>query len=120
MKASTESRISEPDEADYGEEEQVAAAEPDAPSEAPPEDAQPEQEQQDAGRELEENYDKQIRELKVDLERVDYWLSTGAQPSDTVASLIKRARTAAFCGMGLVGSLILVATTVAIIQFVRV
>ena len=33
-------------------------------------------------------------ELKVDLERVDYWLSTGAQPSDTVASLIKRARTA--------------------------
>ncbi len=33
-------------------------------------------------------------ELKVDLERVDYWLSTGAQPSDTVASLIKRARNA--------------------------
>ena len=33
-------------------------------------------------------------ELKVDLERVDYWLSTGAQPSETVASLIKRARTA--------------------------
>ena len=33
-------------------------------------------------------------ELKVDLDRVDYWLSTGAQPSETVASLIKRARTA--------------------------
>ncbi len=30
--------------------------------------------------------------LKVDLERVDHWLSVGAQPSETVASLIKRAR----------------------------
>jgi len=33
-------------------------------------------------------------ELKVDLERVDYWLGTGAQPTETVASLIKRARNA--------------------------
>ena len=33
-------------------------------------------------------------ELKLDLERVDYWIGTGAQPSDTVASLIKRARNA--------------------------
>ena len=33
-------------------------------------------------------------ELKVDLERVDYWIGTGAQPSETVASLIKRARNA--------------------------
>jgi small subunit ribosomal protein S16 len=32
-------------------------------------------------------------ELKLDLERVDYWIGTGAQPSDTVANLIKRART---------------------------
>ncbi|MCB9745470.1 MAG: 30S ribosomal protein S16 [Alphaproteobacteria bacterium] len=31
-------------------------------------------------------------ELNVDLERVDYWLSVGAQPSDTVAKLIQRAR----------------------------
>ena len=31
-------------------------------------------------------------ELKVDLERVDYWLGVGAQPSDTVAGLIKKAR----------------------------
>ena len=33
-------------------------------------------------------------DLKLDLERVDYWLSVGAQPSDTVGNLIKRARTA--------------------------
>ena len=32
--------------------------------------------------------DKQIN-LKVD--RIDYWLSVGAQPSDTAKSLIKRA-----------------------------
>jgi small subunit ribosomal protein S16 len=31
-------------------------------------------------------------ELKLDLERVDYWIGTGAQPSETVANLIKRAR----------------------------
>ena len=33
--------------------------------------------------------------LKVDLERVDYWMGVGAQPSDTVVSLIARAREAA-------------------------
>jgi small subunit ribosomal protein S16 len=33
--------------------------------------------------------------VKVDLERVDYWLSVGAQPTDTVARLIKGVRTAA-------------------------
>jgi small subunit ribosomal protein S16 len=32
---------------------------------------------------------------RIDLERVDYWLSKGAQPSDRVASLIKAARNAA-------------------------
>ncbi len=32
-------------------------------------------------------------ELRIDLERVDHWLSHGAQPSDTVARLIARART---------------------------
>ena len=31
----------------------------------------------------------------LDLERVKYWLSKGAQPSDTVASFIKKARRAA-------------------------
>ena len=34
-------------------------------------------------------------DLKVDLERVDHWLGVGAQPSETVATLIERARTAA-------------------------
>ena len=34
-------------------------------------------------------------QLRVDLERVDYWLSVGAKPSDRVCKLIKRARTAA-------------------------
>ena len=34
-------------------------------------------------------------DLKIDLERVDYWLGTGAQPSDTVRNLIGRARAAA-------------------------
>ncbi|MFT4626019.1 MAG: small subunit ribosomal protein S16 [Myxococcota bacterium] len=33
-------------------------------------------------------------DLKLDLERVDWWLSKGAQPSDTVARLIERARVA--------------------------
>jgi len=32
------------------------------------------------------------RKLKVDLERADYWLARGAQPSDRVAELMKRAR----------------------------
>ena len=29
--------------------------------------------------------------FKMDLERVKYWISKGAQPSDTVASFIKKA-----------------------------
>ena len=32
--------------------------------------------------------------FRLDLERVDYWLGVGAQPSDTVASFIKKAREA--------------------------
>jgi small subunit ribosomal protein S16 len=39
------------------------------------------------GKENEEN-------LRIDLERVDYWISHGAQPSDRVASLIKVQRKA--------------------------
>ncbi len=31
----------------------------------------------------------------IDLSRVDYWLSSGAQPSDTVRSIIRNARKAA-------------------------
>ncbi len=34
-------------------------------------------------------------DLKVDLERVDHWIDVGAQPSETVAKLIERARNAA-------------------------
>lgn len=30
------------------------------------------------------------RQLKVNVERAEYWLSKGAQPSRTVASLLKR------------------------------
>ena len=39
-------------------------------------------------------YDTQIKEnnFKLDLERVDYWMSKGAKPSTTVASLIRRAK----------------------------
>ena len=39
-------------------------------------------------------YDTQIKEdnFKIDLERVNYWLSKGAKPSETVASLIRRAK----------------------------
>ena len=40
------------------------------------------------GREHQEN-------LRVDLERVDYWIGHGAQPSDRVASLLKKFRKAA-------------------------
>ena len=38
------------------------------------------------------NYNPIGREKKVNLERVDYWLSVGAQPTKTVASLIKKVR----------------------------
>ncbi len=33
-------------------------------------------------------------QLRVNLERVDYWMSVGAQPSERVAALIKQARKA--------------------------
>ncbi len=33
--------------------------------------------------------------LKLELERIDYWVSKGAQPSDRVASLIKKSKKAA-------------------------
>jgi small subunit ribosomal protein S16 len=40
------------------------------------------------------NYDpkKAGDNSNIDLSRVDYWISCGAQPSDTVRSLIKKAR----------------------------
>ena len=39
-------------------------------------------------------YDTQVKDdnFKLDVERVDYWLSQGAKPSTTVASLIRRAK----------------------------
>lgn len=40
------------------------------------------------GTEREEN-------LRVDIERIDYWLSQGAQPSERVAALLKASRKAA-------------------------
>jgi small subunit ribosomal protein S16 len=39
--------------------------------------------------------DKSAR-VKLDLERVDYWLSVGALPSDRVATLIKKLRAGRF------------------------
>ena len=39
------------------------------------------------GKEQEEN-------LRIDVERVDYWIGQGAQPSDRVASLLKSHRKA--------------------------
>ena len=37
-------------------------------------------------------YDPRHDDEKVDIERIEYWLQQGAQPSDTVAAIIKRAR----------------------------
>lgn len=37
-------------------------------------------------------YDPRGKSETVDLERADYWLSQGAQPSETVEAIIKRAR----------------------------
>ena len=39
--------------------------------------------------------DKAAR-VKLDLERIDYWMSVGAQPSDKVAVLIKKVKTNKF------------------------
>ena len=39
-------------------------------------------------------YDTALKEnnFKLDLERVEHWLSKGAKPTETVASLIRRAK----------------------------
>ena len=41
-------------------------------------------------------YDTKLKDqnFKIDLERADYWLSKGAKPSTTVASMIRRTRKA--------------------------
>jgi small subunit ribosomal protein S16 len=43
------------------------------------------------------NYDpkKEGANANVDLDRVDYWVKNGAQPSDTVRSIVKKVRKAA-------------------------
>jgi len=43
------------------------------------------------------NYDPKKAEnnVQLDLSRVDYWVGVGAQPTDTVRSIIKNARKAA-------------------------
>ena len=38
---------------------------------------------------------KNPHQVKFNLERIDYWLSKGAQPSDTATRLIAKARTEA-------------------------
>ena len=51
------------------------------------------------GRFIEEigTYDplKSPSEIKVDLERANYWIGTGAQPTDTVKALLKKSAEAA-------------------------
>jgi small subunit ribosomal protein S16 len=51
------------------------------------------------GRFIEEigSYDPKKRHapFQMSLERADYWISKGAQPSDTVASFIRKAKRAA-------------------------
>ncbi|MEZ5413626.1 MAG: 30S ribosomal protein S16 [Opitutaceae bacterium] len=34
-------------------------------------------------------------QLKLDLDRVDYWIAKGAKPTDTMGAMIKKARKAA-------------------------
>ncbi len=36
------------------------------------------------------NVSRDPRELKIDEEKIKYWISVGAQPTDTVASLLKK------------------------------
>jgi small subunit ribosomal protein S16 len=51
------------------------------------------------GKAIEEvgHYDPMVRDksqrVKLDLERVDYWVGVGAQPSEKVAALIKKVKT---------------------------
>ncbi len=54
------------------------------------------------GKAIEElgHYDPMVRDksqrVKLDLERIEYWLSVGAQPSEKVAVLIKKVKTNKF------------------------
>lgn len=54
------------------------------------------------GRAIEEvgTYDPMIHDksqrVKLNLERIDYWISVGAQPSENVATMIKKVKTGRF------------------------
>ena len=54
------------------------------------------------GKTIEEvgHYDPMVREksqrIKLNMERIDYWISVGAQPSEKVAVLIKKSKTGSF------------------------
>lgn len=37
-------------------------------------------------------YDPRHEDERINLERADYWISQGAQPSDTVNAIIRRAK----------------------------
>jgi small subunit ribosomal protein S16 len=37
-------------------------------------------------------YDPRHNDEQIDVERADYWVSVGAQPTDTVSGIIKRAK----------------------------
>ena len=39
------------------------------------------------------HYDPRLKTEDLDLARVEYWISKGAKPSETVASMIRRAKT---------------------------
>ncbi|MBA7704233.1 MAG: 30S ribosomal protein S16 [Candidatus Stahlbacteria bacterium] len=36
------------------------------------------------------HYDPRSKELKINLDRIEYWISKGAQPTNTVAKLIAK------------------------------
>jgi small subunit ribosomal protein S16 len=38
------------------------------------------------------HYDPRRKELRLDRDRIEYWISKGAQPSNTVAKLIAKAK----------------------------
>ncbi len=46
------------------------------------------------------HYDPMVRDksqrIKLNMDRIDYWISVGAQPSEKVAALIKKAKTSSF------------------------
>ena len=54
------------------------------------------------GKSIEEvgHYDPMVRDksqrIKLNMDRIDYWMSVGAQPSEKVAALIKKAKTGTF------------------------